>query len=222
LSGNDESDLVTRGKLYMVLSIVSLIVIVSAALVGPLMSRVEEPPYLTIAVVGPIEVRTYGPIIVAETQVAGERQAAISAGFRLLAAYIFGANKPNAKIAMTAPVQQQLSQTIKMTAPVTQKLADDHWTVRFTMPQTWTLDSLPVPDDTRVKLLLVPERQYAVLRFSGLASDDTIKARTAELRNYASLHHLRIGDEPVLAFYDPPWTLPFLRRNEVMLEIVLG
>jgi hypothetical protein len=79
----------TRGKLYMVLSIVSLIVIVSAALVGPLMSRVEEPPYLTIAVVGPIEVRTYGPIIVAETQVAGERQAAINAGFRLLAAYIF-------------------------------------------------------------------------------------------------------------------------------------
>ncbi len=212
----------TRGKLYMVLSIISLIVIVSAALVGPLMSPVEEPPYFTSTLDGPIEVRTYGPIVVAETQVAGERRAALNEGFRLLAAYISGANKPNAKIAMTAPVQQQLTQTIKMTVPVTQKRADGRWTTRFSMPEIWTLDSLPVPDDMRVKLLRIPETRYAVLRFSGLASDKTIQARTAELRNYASLHQLKIGDEPVLAFYVPPWTLPFLRRNEVMFEIVPG
>jgi hypothetical protein len=210
----------TRNTLYLVLSAVSLVVIVSATVFGPLMSRVEQPQYRTVTGAGPIEVRAYGASIVAETQVAGERKAAINEGFRLLAAYIFGANKPKVKIAMTAPVQQQLKQTIEMTAPVTQTQAGDRWTVRFTMPQNWTLDSLPDPDDPRVRLLQLRDKQFVVVRFSGWASDDTIKARTAELRAYAASNQLKIIDEPVIAFYDPPWSLPFLRRNEVMFEIM--
>jgi SOUL heme-binding protein len=184
------------------------------------MSGVEQPNYTAVTIEGPIEVREYGSMIVAEIQVTGERKAAINEGFRLLAGYIFGANQPRVKIAMTAPVQQKSIQTIDMTAPVTQRSMGDHWTVRFTMSRDWTLETLPVPNDTRIKLLLVPSVQLLALRFSGWASDATIKMKTGELRNFAVQHKLKIAGEPVLAFYDPPWTLPFLRRNEVMFEII--
>lgn len=208
-----------RGKLYAALAGVLLIVIVSAALIGPLMSRVEQPPYVAISIEGNIEIREYGPTIVAEAQVAGERKVAINEGFRLLAAYIFGANKPNAKIAMTAPVQQTSAKAIEMTAPVTQMSIGDQWNVRFTMPQKWTMESLPTPNDARVTLLSIPAAKLLALRFSGLASDEKIRAKTEELRLYAVQHSLIITDEPVLAFYNPPWTLPFLRRNEILFAI---
>lgn len=208
-----------RGKLYAALAGVLLIVIVSAALIGPLMSRVEQPPYVAIAIEENIEIREYGPTIVAEAQVAGERKVAINEGFRLLAAYIFGANKPNAKIAMTTPVQQTLAKAIEMTAPVTQMSVGDKWIVRFTMPQKWTRESLPTPNDARVTLLSIPAAKLLALRFSGLASDEKIRAKTEELRAYAMQHSLIITDEPVLAFYNPPWTLPFLRRNEILFAI---
>jgi SOUL heme-binding protein len=209
-----------RGKLYTLLAGVSLIVIVSAVLIGPLMSRVEQPRYVAVAIEGPVEIREYGPTIVAETQVTGERKAAVNEGFRLLAAYIFGANQPNAKIAMTAPVQQKSVQMIEMTAPVTQKSTGVQWTVRFTMPGNWSLETLPAPNDARVKLLPVPPVRQLAFRFSGLATDETIRAKTEELRDFAKRHKLTIVDQATLAFYDPPWTLPFLRRNEVMFEII--
>ncbi|MEN3289705.1 MAG: hypothetical protein V7634_4005, partial [Bradyrhizobium sp.] len=106
------------------------------------MSRVEQPEYAVEVSDGAIEVRSYAPMIAAEAVVEGERKAAINAGFKLIAGYIFGANKPNAKIAMTAPVQQQ-KQTIAMTAPDTQQSTGDAWTVRFIMPKSWTMETLP-------------------------------------------------------------------------------
>jgi hypothetical protein len=99
------------------------------------MSRVEQPEYKIETSDGFIEMRSYGPMIVAEAAVEGERKAAINDGFRLIAAYIFAANKPNAMIAMTAPVQQQ-KKTISMTAPVTQQGTGNAWTVRFVMPRS--------------------------------------------------------------------------------------
>jgi SOUL heme-binding protein len=209
----------TRNKKYMTAAGILLVAIVSATMVGPLMSRVEQPPYRVVTEDGPVEIREYGPVIVAEVQVSGDRKAAVNEGFRSLAAYIFGANKPNTKIAMTAPVQQTSSQTIEMTAPVTQTPTGNQWTVRFTMPRTWTLETLPIPNDARVKLRPVQASKQLALRFSGLASDETIKGKTEELRRVAKLRKLNIAAEPSLAFYDPPWTLPFLRRNEVMFEI---
>ena len=120
----------TRRRLYYWLGAIVLLVLVAAAAAGPIMSRVEQPDYQIEASNGGIEIRAYGPMIAAQAVVEGERKAAISEGFRLIAAYIFGANKPNAKIAMTAPVQQQ-RQTIAMTAPVTQQVSGNAWTVRF-------------------------------------------------------------------------------------------
>ncbi len=183
------------------------------------MSRVEQPDYKVEKQDGSIEIRSYGPMIAAEAVVEGERKSAINEGFGLIAGYIFGKNEPQAKIAMTAPVEQQKSQKIAMTAPVTQQGQANSWTVRFIMPKSWTMQTLPAPSDPRVKLEPLPPRRFLVVTFSGLAREDAIKSRTAELREYAASHKLATTGEPVLAFYNPPWTLPMLRRNEIMLEL---
>jgi hypothetical protein len=193
--------------------------LVAGIAAGPVLSRVEQPDYKVEKKDGPIEIRSYGPMIAAEAVVEGERKPAISEGFRLIAGYIFGKNKPEEKIAMTAPVEQQKSQKIAMTAPVEQQAHDNAWTVRFIMPKSWTMQTLPVPSDPRVKLEPLPARRFLVITFSGLARDDMLKEKTAELKQYAAAHHLTTAGEPVLAFYNPPWTLPMLRRNEIMLEL---
>jgi hypothetical protein len=124
----------------MAAGVVSFVIISGGIAAGPMMSRVEQPEYKVTASESSIEVRAYGPMIAAEAEVQGERKAAIQEGFRLVAAYIFGANKPNAKIAMTAPVQQQSAQEITMTAPVTQQADGNRWTVRFVMPSSWSME----------------------------------------------------------------------------------
>lgn len=212
-----------RANIYWVAAgIVSSIIIVGGIAAGPIMSRVEQPKYKVTASDGAIETRTYGPVIAAEVEVKGERKAAIQEGFRLIAAYIFGANKPNAKIAMTAPVQQQSTQKIAMTAPVTQQTDGNKWMVRFIMPTGWTMETLPTPNDKRVTLQPVPEKRMVAIRFSGTPNDSVIASKTDELRRYALEHKLTTVGEPLLAFYNPPWTLPFLRRNEIMLELADG
>jgi len=183
------------------------------------MSRVEQPKYEVTSADGSIELREYGAMILAQAEVQGERKAAINEGFRLIAAYIFGANEPSAKISMTAPVQQQAKQTISMTAPVTQQAAGGIWTVSFIMPKDWTMETLPTPKDERVRLVPVPAKRMLVIRFSGTADERVIATKTAELSRYAADHKLSVTGEPLLAFYNPPWTLPFLRRNEIMLEL---
>jgi hypothetical protein len=202
-----------RVKLYWIWATTVGFITVAAIAAGPIMSRVEQPEYKVTTSGGSIEIRSYGPMIAAEADVQGERKAAIQEGFRLIAAYIFGANTPNAKIAMTAPVQQQ-SQKI-----VTQQAGGDTWTVRFIMPRNWTIATLPAPNDIRVKLKPLPAKRMVAIRFSGLANDTLIETKTDELRKYALEHNLKTIGEPVLAFYNPPWTLPFFRRNEVMLEL---
>jgi hypothetical protein len=207
-----------RNRLYWGLTGLLILSIVAAIGAGPVMSRVEQPEYKVTSTDGAVEVRSYGPMIAAEAVVTGERKAAINEGFRLIASYIFGANKQNSKIAMTAPVQQQ-RQTIAMTAPVTQQGAGDAWTVRFIMPKSSTIQTLPTPADERVNLRPVPARRLLAITFSGFASNEAIDKRIDELRRYATEHKLATTGEPLLAFYNPPWTLPFLRRNEVMLEL---
>ena len=196
-----------------------LILGIAAIAAGPIMSMVEQPEYTVVTSKGAFEIREYGPMIAAEAEVAGERQAAIAEGFRIIAAYIFGANKPNAKIEMTAPVQQQREQTIAMTAPVTQQGDGGKWKVRFIMPKTWTMETLPAPTDTRVRLIQLPAKKMVAFRFTWRATDSLIAEKTAELRKYVRAEKLVTVGEPLFAFYNPPWTLPFFRRNEIMLEL---
>ena len=208
-----------RKSRYLLAASLIILIIVGGVSAGPIMSRVEQPKYKVTILDGPVEVREYGPMIAAEARVRGERKVAIQTGFRLIAAYIFGANRPNAKIAMTAPVQQQSVVKIAMTAPVMQQTTADGWIIRFIMPSGWTMQTLPEPNDTRVTQEHMAPKRVIVIQFSGLAHDALIQAKTDQLRSYARETKLKIVGEPLLAFYNPPWTLPFFRRNEIMFDL---
>lgn len=208
-----------RKKIYWAIAAIAVVVAIAAASAGPFISRVEQPDYQIESSEGAIEVRHYGPMIAAEATVKGDRKSAIGEGFRIIAAYIFGANNGQAKIEMTAPVQQQRPQEIAMTAPVTQQGDGDTWSIRFIMPRSWTMPSLPKPNDERIRLMEIQAKRMVVIRFSGTADEQTIREKTDEAKDYLRSKKLAIVDGPILAFYNPPWTLPFLRRNEIMFEV---
>lgn len=187
------------------------------------MGQYEEPAHQAQKFENGIEIREYKPVIAAEAVTTGERKEAINAGFRLIADYIFGNNAPKAKIAMTAPVIQQAEEKggekIAMTAPVIQQADGKSWKVQFIMPSEYTMETLPKPNNSAVKLRKIEAKKMVVIRFSGSTGDEKIAEKTEELREYVKANKLHTVGEPVLAFYDPPWTLPFFRRNEVMLEL---
>jgi DNA gyrase inhibitor GyrI len=195
-------------------------VIFALTLFGAQALAVEEPAFHAVLQDGAFEIRDYPALVVAEVSVTGAQKEAAGKGFRLLAGYIFGANKGKQSIAMTAPVTQApVGEKIAMTAPVTQMRTDDAWVVRFTMPSGYTLATLPQPNDARVHLRETPPARFAVIRFSGLARPDDVAAETAKLSAWVQGRHLHEMGPPSLSQYNPPWTLWFLRRNEVMIPI---
>lgn len=191
-----------------------------AASWGSIMSNVEQAKYAVVEAHGNIEIRDYAPMIVAETRVSGKRADAIRRGFRLIADYIFGNNAPARKVAMTAPVTQQESETIAMTAPVTQQSDGSGWVVRFMMPASYSMETLPRPNDANVALRELAGKRFAVIRFSGRPGEDSLRRRTEELQSFVKERKFEALSAPTYAFFNPPWTPPFLRRNEVMIEIV--
>ncbi len=210
---------ITKKKWLFIGVSVFFCVIVLAALSGSIMSRVDEPSFTIVKEDADIQIRQYDPTIVAEVDVQGERLPAINQGFRLIADFIFGNNVSAKKIAMTAPVTQQAGEKIAMTAPVTQQSSGDLWKVRFVMPAQYTLQTLPVPNNEQVKILEVPARKVVVIRFSGFNSEKNINEHMAILREYIEKQQLEVMGEPTMAFYNPPWTLPFFKRNEIMFEL---
>lgn len=198
----------------------ALAVLIVLAITGTTVMAIEEPKFTLSSRDGAFEIRDYQGAVAAEVTVTGDQKTAASKGFRLLAGYIFGGNTGQRKIAMTAPVAQQpSSEKIAMTAPVTQIQKDGAWVVRFTMPSSYTLDTLPKPNNPQVHLRRLPPARFAVLRFSGLARPDTVAARTAELKAFVQARHLKAVGPASLAQYNPPWTPWFMRRNEVMVEL---
>lgn len=180
----------------------------------------EEPSFTVVREVDGVQIRRYGPRVAAETTIAADEDAARNEGFRRLARYIFGGNKGKSKIAMTAPVAQQQSEKIAMTAPVaTQRGAGDEWVIRFFMPSKYALAELPTPNDDQVRLVPVPSETIAVLRFSGIASTGAVASRTEELLNTLRNKGIETAGDPVTWFYDPPWTVPFRRRNEIAVPV---
>ena len=189
---------------------------------------VEEPQYEVLEKSGDFELRQYAPMIVAETVVSGSMDEASSKGFRLIADYIFGNNTAKGgdsrEISMTAPVTMEAADSepdgskISMTAPVTMEPAGENWRVHFVMPSEYTMATLPAPKNDKVALREVPGKRYAVVQFSGLAGEDKVADKTSALIDWLTGQNLKPVGQPELARYDPPWTLPFLRRNEVMTE----
>lgn len=207
-------------RLYI--AIISIIAIIGLGVIfaGPVMSSVENPKYKVISKDGDIEIRKYESMLIAEVEVAGERKEAINQGFKLLADYIFGNNLVKSKIAMTAPVEQQ-SAKIAMTAPVEQSAGvGGVWKVNFIMPAEYNLDNLPKPVNDMVRIVEIPAKQYIVIKFSGTNTDANVLKHEEKLREYISNNSLTTRGSAKYAFYNPPWTLPIMRRNEVMLELV--
>ena len=202
---------------------------------------VEEPAFELLEKSENIEIRQYRPVIVAETFVDGDLSSASNNGFRLIADYIFGnnqsmrmsADKPSEKIAMTAPVSVEPvapAERIAMTASVNVEPQGDfakgmmqarRWRIQFTMPGEYSMATLPRPRNPAVTVRDVPGKRYAVLVFSGFAGEEKAQQKTGELLVWLKAKNIRAVATPQLARYNPPWTLPFLRRNEILVEVAV-
>ncbi|WP_352338108.1 heme-binding protein [Psychrobacter sp. 16-MNA-CIBAN-0192] len=193
----------------------------------------EEPHYTILMQSEDFELRRYDAQLVAQTWVSGDQDAASRQGFKVLADYIFGNNKTDkgdsSKISMTAPVTMQPQATadndtrksesakIAMTAPVMMKKEDNKWRVQFVMPSQYTMQTLPKPNNPDISIVEIPVKTYAVIKFSGLAGSNKVEFKTKELQTWMQSQKLVGTAVPELARYNPPWILPFMRRNEIMI-----
>ena len=207
---------------------ISLALVLSFAaltLTGGNAMAIEEPRYEVLASTDDYEVRRYDSYIIAETDVEGTYKTAGNKAFRILAGYIFGDNQASEKMAMTAPVGARPaddSVKMKMTAPVTSAPGDDQagsYTYSFVMESKYSLESLPVPNDPRVRIRVVPERTMAVHRYSGTWSEDNYRKHERILLDALADDSISTRGAPVSARYNAPFTPWFMRRNEVMIEI---
>ena len=199
-----------------------LAILIAAALAGasPMAHSIEEPKHTVVRKFDDFELREYAPQVVAEVLVPGPADEAGNRGFRLLAGYIFGRNKGEKRISMTAPVTQSAEPAkIRMTAPVSQAEAEGGYVVRFTMPSEYTLDRLPEPIDPEVKLREIPAARFAVIRYSGTWSESNYREHLEKLQRGVEAAGLRVTGAPVWSRYDPPWTPWFMRRNEIWLPV---
>ncbi len=178
----------------------------------------EEPKHLVVGKIGIVEIRRYAPRLAADTVVSGDEEKARSDGFSRLAGYIFGKNKGERRIEMTAPVAQEPSK-IAMTTPVSQQSTPGGWRIRFFLPANLTKDTAPEPLDAAVTITEVPEEVFAVLRFAGSVAAEAVAEQTATLAAVVKGSDWTAAGEPVAWFYNPPWTLPPLRRNEVAIPV---
>ena len=191
---------------------------------SPPAHAIDEPAYTVVQKTDVFEVRQYAPYFVAEVVVPGPASEAGSQGFSLLGGYIFGKNKGERKLEMTAPVTQtplpaQPPIKLEMTAPVTQAATRGGFLVQFVMPKGYTLATLPEPLDARVKLREVPGSRMAVIRFSGSWSQSTYEENLQTLRQALAAAGLATTGEAVSSRYNSPFSLPFLRRNEIWLNL---
>lgn len=189
---------------------------------SPMARAIEEPRHTVVQQLDGVEVRQYEPYLVAEVVVPGPADEAGNQGFRLLAGYIFGKNKGERKIEMTAPVAQApaAAMKIEMTAPVALAPAEGGYTVQFMMPAQFTLETLPEPLDPRVKLKAVPGGRVAVVRFSGFWSEANYQEHLQKLQRTIESAGLRATGSPIYSRYDPPWIPWFMRRNEIWLRLL--
>ena len=198
---------------------VMLIAVFSVMTTGHLMAT-EEAEYRVLLQEDAFEIREYAPSIVAEVIVNGDFEDASSAAFRKLFNYISGDNTRRDKIAMTAPVSQKSEpEKIAMTSPVGQRASGQGWAVSFMMPASYTIETIPVPDDPAVVLREVPAYRAAAVRYSGGWSEERYEKHLVLLQEWIEQSSLEVVGEPVWARYNAPFTPWFMRRNEILVEL---
>ena len=184
---------------------------------------IEEAPYKVLKKDSKFEIRDYAPHILAETVVEGDLEHAGNKAFNKLFRYISGDNRSRDKVAMTAPVSQEaIGEKIKMTAPVGQQRVQERWAVSFMMPASYTLETLPEPEDPDVTFRQVPARRMAAVRYSGFWSEKNYLRYKMELESWIHERGLTIVGDPVWTRYNPPFTPWFLRRNEILIPVKAG
>lgn len=211
---------------HMPTSLVVLAVIaVLWSLWGFVGSRVEQADYTVVKTMNDYEIRDYPAHIVAQTTVQGSYSESLSNGFRIVAGYIFGGNTKKESIAMTAPVVAEKgsgkdgSENIAMTAPVVATTEGGAQTISFGMPRSYTLETLPTPNDPRVQIVMVPAKKYAVLRFSWYRTDARVKSMQEKLLAVLARDGMATTGSVAYAGYNAPWTPPWMSRNEVLVEL---
>lgn len=188
---------------------------------------IEEPKFRVLETVGNFQIREYQPALIAEVETTGERSDAASSGFRLLADFIFGNNRVQRKISMTAPVTQvpePASTKVEMTAPVMQAPAglewndqtatEQRWRVAFMMPSQFSMETLPLPNDPRIRIKEIPGRKIASVTFSGFYTQTNLRKHRELLERFVKEKSLEASGLYEVAFYDDPFTLPWNRRIE--------
>lgn len=185
--------------------IIGILLLVSLLGIMYLGRSPQEPAYEVVKDYQPIRIVHYGPRVIAKVTTQGQRADAIKQGFRVLANFIFGANKDRVRIEMTAPVMQTG--------------ANKQWEIAFVMPKAYQLTTLPAPNDTAITLSEIPAGTYALISFSGNATDDSLNQQQEQLKRFLQRHEIQPIGPIWYAFYNPPWTPAFLRRNEVMVAI---
>lgn len=206
--------------------LIILAILILWTLWGYFSSRVEQAEYKILQKKKGYEIRLYPKHIVAQTTVEGDYRTALNNGFRIIAKYIFGGNVMKQSVAMTAPVvsREGISEKIAMTSPVVAKQStiDNHngsRIISFGMPRSYTLETLPIPNDPRVKLVEISDEKYAVRKFSWLATEKRIQKFEKELILALSVDRVETLGVVAYAGYDAPWTPPWMRRQEVLVKV---
>jgi len=208
--------------LFWVLWVVLLLIIVWIVWSYLAIRTVETPTYDILESRSWYELREYSDYIVAQVQVYWEREEAINTWFRLLAWYIFWGNKQNASISMTSPVNnvEESAVNISMTAPVNNIKTDSNThLVQFILPSKYNLQTVPDPNDSRIKIKKVEWYTAAAIKYTLWATDEKIKSNKTKLINYLQRDKLKVAGKVISAQYNPPLSFPLMRRNEIIAEI---
>jgi len=203
----------------LVLLLTSQFLLLSCSLVG--IQKEESPKYKVLNKEKNFEIREYAPYIIAKVTVKGDFHDSSSEAFKILAGYIFGKNKGKKKISMTSPVEIDPGPLkIAMTSPVEMNQAGDIYTMAFSMPIKFTIQELPDPLDQRIVFEEVKSKIVGAHRFSWFSSQYKNDKKAQDLREWLSHYkEYNAKDNYTYAGYNPPWTLPFLRRNEIFIKV---
>ncbi len=188
---------------------------------GHFSSRVEQTAYSVVDSQENYEIRIYPAHIVAQTVVTGSYQKALNQGFGIVARYIFGGNTKKESIAMTSPVIEKstVSESIAMTSPVVATVEGESHTIAFGMPRSYTLETLPTPNDDRVQIVTIPEKKMAALRFSGMRTNARVQSKKQQLLDALKKDNVVVTGAVQYAGYNAPWTPPWMTRHEVLVEV---
>jgi hypothetical protein len=184
---------------------------------------IEKPKYKVLKRDGKFEIREYEEQILAEVEIEGDWSSALTRGFRVLAGYIFGANKAKSKIAMTAPVTEERGyqkERIPMTSPVTaSKVSERRHRISFMMPAKYTMETLPEPNSEEITFRKLEKHEAAIIRFSGYLREGLLKKKIEELKHWLETESIEPKSDFISAQYNPPWIPGLFRRNEIIVNI---